>query len=298
MRNFNKYLTINKIEENWGFYINTVGHSKYNHNETYPNNKEHPPGHAFTWDKGRILNGYYLVFISKGEGLFESAQSETTKVSAGSCFFLFPGVWHRYKPNKSSGWEEYWVGFNGMYPQSLMSKDFFNANSPIINTDFTESLQVLFHKLIDTVKMTTVGYNQVITGITLEILGLVNAISKQTKQSNEPTKRLISKAKFLLQESIDHPINMEQIASELPMGYSKFRKVFKHETGISPHQYYIDIRLAKAKELLLQTTLTIDEIAYYTGFDTAHYFSKLFKKKNGLSPVTYRKGYEKQTILE
>jgi AraC-like DNA-binding protein len=289
MKNFNKYLPIGAPEEEWGFYINTVGFSKYSHLDAYPNNKEHPPGHAFTWDKGRILNGYYLVFISKGEGYFESSQVAAKKVSAGSCFFLFPEVWHRYKPNKSSGWEEYWVGFNGTYPQSLMGKGFFDPHNPVINTNFNEPLLFLFHKLIDTVKMATAGYHQVITGITLEILGLVNAIAKHEGQDNEPTQRLISKAKYLLQESIDHPINMEQMVKELPMGYSKFRKAFKSITGVSPHQYYMDIRLAKARELLLLTTLNVDEVAYYTGFDEPAYFSKLFKKKNGVSPLMYRK---------
>ncbi|WP_449436448.1 AraC family ligand binding domain-containing protein [Pedobacter steynii] len=39
-------------------------------------------------------------------------------------FLLFPGVWHRYKPHPKYGWEEYWVGFNGTYPDELIKKEY------------------------------------------------------------------------------------------------------------------------------------------------------------------------------
>lgn len=293
MKNFNKYLTIGAVEERWGFYVNTVGYSKCNQNEIYPNTKEHPPEHIFTWNKGRILNGYYLVFISKGEGVFESSHTPAQKVSAGSCFFLFPEIWHRYKPYQNSGWEEYWVGFNGDYPKRLMENNFFDVNNPIINTGLNDTLLGLFHKLIDTVKMATIGYYQIITGITLEILGLVNAVSNHEDSNNDPAIKLILKAKFLMQESIDNNIDMAKMVRQLPMGYSKFRKIFKETTGFAPNQYYLDIRLNKAKDLLQNTLLNIDEIAYQTGFDSPFYFSKLFKKKNGKSPLSYRKDHER-----
>ena len=107
-------------------------------------------------------------------------------------------------------------------------------------------------------------------------------------QNTDHKSKLISKAKFLLQESIENPINLEEMVKELPMGYSKFRKSFKEMTGISPNQYHLDLRLDKAKELLASTNLTINEIAYKTGFGSIFYFSRLFKKKNGVSPKWFR----------
>src|SRR5438128_157076 len=109
MTNYYKYLNASLLEENWGFYITTVGYSRIQPNENYFNNAEHPQNHSFSWNKGRILNGYYLIYISNGEGVFESAVTEAKTITAGTCFFLYPDVWHRYKPNLSSGWEEYWI---------------------------------------------------------------------------------------------------------------------------------------------------------------------------------------------
>lgn len=62
---------------------------------------------------------------------------------------------------------------------------------------------------------------------------------------------------------------------------------------MSPNQHYLNLRLKKAKELLLSTNLNIDEIAYHTGFGEISYFSKLFKKKNGVSPMVFRNSSER-----
>ena len=290
MSNYFKYLKISTLEEKWGLYITTVGHTRIYPNENYPNNEEHPQNHSFSWNKGRILNGYYLIFISNGHGVFESALTEPTTVTAGTCFFLYPGIWHRYKPHSNSGWEEYWIGFKGYYADELMNKGFFDSANPFINVGLNPDLLSVLHKLIATVQASSAGYHQVIAGITLQILGTLNAVSMQQEDEHDLNAKLISKAKFLLEEALDKTVDMEKLVRELPMGYSKFRKAFKQSTGESPNQYHLNLRLNRAKDLLTSTALNINEVAMQTGFDSVFYFSKLFKKKNGVSPKYYRLG--------
>ncbi len=238
MSNYFKYLNISPIEEKWGFYITTVGHTRIYPNETYPNNEDHPQNHSFSWNKGRILNGYYLIFISNGQGVFESALTEPKIITAGTCFFLYPGVWHRYKPHSNSGWEEYWIGFKGNYADELMSKGFFDSTNPFINVGLNPDLLSVLHKLLSTVQTSSAGYHQIIAGITLQILGTLNAVSIQREDEHDPTARLISKAKFMLEESLDKHVDLEKIVRELPMGYSKFRKI-KHRIETCLNGYFI-----------------------------------------------------------
>ncbi|WP_262510924.1 AraC family ligand binding domain-containing protein [Pedobacter cryoconitis] len=73
-----------------------------------------------------------MIFISKGKGVYGSALTEPFEVAAGTCFFLHPGVLHRYKPDPNIGWEEYWVGFNGFYVQQLMANGFFDSRDPFV----------------------------------------------------------------------------------------------------------------------------------------------------------------------
>jgi AraC-like DNA-binding protein len=288
MNNYHKYLTVTAAEEAWGFYLTTVGYSRISPNQAYPPNQEHPLTHSFTWNKGRILNGYYLVFISKGKGIFESALTEPSLITAGTCFFLFPGVWHRYKPDADSGWEEYWIGFKGSYPDELMNKGFFDPKMPVMSAGLHEDLLTLIFKILDNVRSAPLGYHHVIAGIMLEILGLVYALSKHEDTAADPDGQVIARAKFILRENLEGPLDMEALVRELAIGYSKFRKMFKQATGHSPNQYHINLRLDKAKELLSTTNLNVTEVAYQLGFDSVFYFSRLFKKKNGVSPKSFR----------
>lgn len=287
MKSFYKYISTTELEEKWGFYITTAGYSKTAANQAYPQNTGHPSTHSFTWNKGRILDGYYLVFISKGEGIFESAHTASRHIIAGTCFFLFPGVWHRYKPDLKCGWEEYWVGFKGSYPDHFM-QTFFTSKEPFAEIGLHENMLILFQKLLETVRLGAAGYHQVITGIALQIVAMVHGVLVHEQNYDDPNAQLIAKAKFLLRESMEAPLNMQKLARSLPMGYSKFRKIFKQSTGHSPHQYQLDLRIDKARELLKTTVLHINEIAYQSGFDSVFYFSKLFRKKVGLSPTEYR----------
>jgi AraC-like DNA-binding protein len=288
MGNFHKYLNITPEEEKWGFYVTTVGYSRIAPHQVYPNNMAHPTEHSFTWDKGRILDGYYIVYIPKGEGLFETNLTAPYAVKEGTCFFLFPGVWHRYRPDFASGWEEYWIGFKGKYPEGLVENKFFQAAAPVISTGYDDYLLSLFQQVIDVVRTGRVGYNQVAASITSQVLAAIYRISQEQVESGDPKIDFINEAKFLLRESLEEKVNMQHLIKRIPMSYSSFSKIFKETTGESPNQYHLHLRLAKAKDLLISTRLKIDEIAGQTGFTSIHYFSKIFKKKQGISPTAFR----------
>jgi hypothetical protein len=67
-RNYFKYLNITPLEERWGIYVTATGYSRTEPNDQYPK-QEHPESHELTWNRGRILNDFYVVFISKGKGI-------------------------------------------------------------------------------------------------------------------------------------------------------------------------------------------------------------------------------------
>ena len=289
LANYFKYLTVTDIEERWGMYITNAGYSNIEPHVHYPNNRVHPASHHLTWNRGRILNDYTIVFISKGRGIYESALTAPTVVEAGTCFFLYPGVWHRYKPDPAAGWHEYWVGFSGTYVERLMASGFFDPQHPFIFMGMNKDILVLFQDLLDTMQASLMGYPQQIAGITMRILGLLNNVALHRDLHTDPVGKLIAKARFIIQESFEHNIDVQKLAAGLPMGYSAFRKAFKRITGESPSQYHLNVRLNRAKELLTSTALNINEVASHTGFESVFYFSKLFKKKNGVSPRSYRK---------
>jgi AraC-like DNA-binding protein len=288
MPDYNKFLSPTELDEKWGFYVTTVGYSKTLPNQQYPRNNEYPASHAFNWNKGRILNAYYIVFISKGSGVFESSYTAAKKIEQGVCFFLFPDVWHRYKPDPANGWEEYWIGLNGSFVKSLHSNGFLNPKVPFTDTGSSGIILNLFQQLIEAVKSSEPGYQQIISGIAHQILGLLYAIEKNKQVGENEEIQLVEKTKFLMTENIEKQMEVSDLIVSLSLNYSAFKKKFKNQTGISPTQYYLNLKLKKAVELMTFTTLSFKEIAYKTGFKSQFYFSRFFKKKYGDSPKSYR----------
>ena len=81
---------------------------------------------------------------------------------------------------------------------------------------------------------------------------------------------------------------MEDIAAEAGMSYSKFRKQFKSHTGFPPAQYFLRLKMERAKDLLLSTNISCKEISFRLGFDSASYFNKMFRLHQGVPPMEYR----------
>ena len=91
----------------------------------------------------------------------------------------------------------------------------------------------------------------------------------------------------------DSGYELDAYMQTLPFSYDYLRKLFQKEIGVTPHRYLIDKRLKMAAELLVTDdsagTRTIADIAYLCGFRDSLYFSKMFRKKYGISPRNYPK---------
>jgi hypothetical protein len=140
-----RYLVVNQTDESWGLYITTIGFQSIASNAQYPP-KEHPSSYWFKPQSGRKLQEFQLLYITSGEGVFESTHCKSTKISAGSILLLFPNEWHTYKPSKNSGWDEYWIGFKGEFIENLEQNssaktiqsstlDSMNRSSPFSNRE-------------------------------------------------------------------------------------------------------------------------------------------------------------------
>ena len=146
-------------EPSWGVNVVTVGHYVHEPHKKYPDPK-HPASHYFNWERGRRLKEFQMVYISNGKGVFEMENAEPIVVEGGTLFLLFPNIWHRYKPLDNTGWEEFWVGFDGHYAEYLMRQDCFDAGNPVLNMGFNTEFLNIFIRLIDTVKYEGVAYTK------------------------------------------------------------------------------------------------------------------------------------------
>jgi len=89
-------------------------------------------------------------------------------------------------------------------------------------------------------------------------------------------------------------ISISQLAAMENLSERRYHEVFHEAFGTSPGNYITDLRIANASRLLQDTNLSVAQIAQACGYKDSLYFSRLFRKKTGMSPLAYRKGAEKE----
>ena len=91
-----------------------------------------------------------------------------------------------------------------------------------------------------------------------------------------------------LQEHLPAPISIPELAEHLKLTPRTLHRRFKRATGLSPLAYLQSLRIAEAKDLLRHSNLTVGDIAWQIGLQDVSYFSQLFRRHSGISPLQYR----------
>lgn len=290
MDNFYKYLPVSTDDQEWGLQLLHAGCTENHPGKDYPD-KNHPAHHYFNWENGRVLQEYSLIFITKGKGIFNSHKTGDIQIEEGSVIIVFPNERHRYRPSPDTGWTEYWIGFNGPIINNLIDKNFFNPANPVFNIGYNETILNLYMQIIEAIKHEKPGYQPLVCGAAMYILGQLHSSEKQKLFTIGDEENIVNHARLIIRSTFENNISPKEIAYQLKISYSRFRKLFKEYTGLAPVQYQIQLKLERAKEKLVNTSKTIKEISYELNFESSNYFSKLFKEKTGLTPVEFRKEF-------
>lgn len=282
-----KYIAQNERDAQWGLTICSTGYQKVQPFEEYPP-MTHDSEYIFNPEKGRIISEYQLLYIVEGSGTLTTASAGKFNIKEGDVFFLFPGEWHTYSPDPETGWKEYWIGFKGINIDSRISAGFFSRETPVYNIGYNETVVTLFKEAIQTAKTQEMYFQQLLAGIVNYMLGLIFTIDNNRKIKDSIYPEIIDKARKFMQENIEMNVEMPEIASHLNISYSSFRHTFKQYTGITPSQYYLNLKIQRAKDMLRSSDASVKEISYQLHFDTPEYFTKLFKSKTGMTPSQFR----------
>lgn len=282
-----KYLIVNETDRRFGLWVNTVGFEAIAPDSPYPL-KEHPSGYFFNAEKGRVLHEYQLIYITKGCGQFSSESVGGRHVCGGRLMLVFPGRWHTYRPYRNVGWNEYYIGFEGPVADSLMRGGFFSEEQPVIDIGLSEEFVSLYSRALDVAEADSVASQQHLAGIVMHMLGLVISLSRNRQFEMSAIRQKIEKARIYMKEHVGENISVEQLAADLNISYSWFRKAFREYTGYAPAKYFQELRIQRAKQMLVGTPLSAKEIAVELGYGSAEYFYCMFKKSTGLTPHEYR----------
>jgi AraC-like DNA-binding protein len=110
------------------------------------------------------------------------------------------------------------------------------------------------------------------------------------------SKRIL-KVKNYIDEHYKDDLSLEQLADIVGMTPTAFSRYFKQRTAKNISEYIVDIRLGHAARLLVDTSDSVSEICWATGFNTLSNFNRLFRKRKGCSPTEFREKYQKTKVI-
>jgi len=282
-----KYLIVNDKDKTFGLSVNTVGFQSIQPDSPYPTS-DHPSGYYFNAAKGRILREYQILYITKGKGVLSFDNETEIPIAKGLVFIIFPGQWHTYHPSIKTGWNEYYIGFEGPIFDSLVENSFITKENQVLEVGFNEELVNLFSRALEVAELDKISSQQYLSGIVLHILGLVLSVSQNKIFEVGDVVQKIEQAKIIMNENVFKNIDPEELAENLNTSYSWFRKVFKDYTGYAPAKYFQELKIRKAKQLLVGTSHTVKEISFMLDYNSTEHFFSLFKKMTGFTPLEYR----------
>ena len=283
-----KYLIANERDGQWGLTISTIGYEEIMPGDSYPT-KGHADGYYFDLQKGRILNEYQLLYLTEGEGIFESTNQKPTRIKQGDLFLLFPGEWHTYHPLPTKGWKSYWLGFKGKNMDDRVRAGFLSPTKPVYSVGFSSEIVHLYEEAFAKAKEEAAYAQQTLAGIANHLIGLMYSLERNNLLNKDRNRvDMINRARLRIREALESNLTIQQVAQELGISYSNFRKLFKEYTGVAPSMYQQELRLQRAKEMLSTTNMSIKEIAYRLNFESPDYFSSKFKIKTGIKPSDFR----------
>ena len=157
----------------------------------------------------------------------------------------------------------------------------------------SQLLQILAREATNTVCPSRLMVEQTVDVLCLHLLRAHSSLARLS--SNAPAKGLtqwqVLKIRAYMRENLDRDVGLEDLATLLGLSRFHFCTAFRKATGLSPHRFLVSMRIARARELLLDPRNPITEIAASVGYQTPSAFATAFRAVEGMSPSEFRRRF-------
>lgn len=224
---------------------------------------------------------FVLEYISFGKGYIICDDKKYT-VEENDVYLIHLGSKHRYGADPHEPYEKIWVNFFGGIFTDIISAYGLSGRVVFKNTSCKE----LFEELLDLAVKYNDNEEVYLKASEIIFKIILKLVENSEKQNISP---IAIKTKETLDQLVYRKVTMQDVYDEIHLSKSQISREFKKYYGTTPYQYLLNRRIAIAQNLLTKTKLSVKEISDSLCFADEYHFSSLFKKRNGVSPTTYRK---------
>lgn len=227
-----------------------------------------------------------IFYCASGSGWYETEMG-FFRVSSNQFFVLPSNRKHRYGADSDDPWTIYWIMFSGKFSRGILGADvvrhLFKPHTLLHPQKFLDLFEDMFETLSE-------GYT--INNLLLSNMNLWSIFMLLIHQKTEKNKKLrdtrVSTVISFMKENISKNLSVDQIAAVVHLSSSHLYTLFKTQTGYSPLDYFIHLKVQFTCDYLNDTNLRIKEIAGLVGYKDPYLFTRIFTKVMGKSPRKYR----------
>ena len=238
--------------------------------DNYPQSKtEYPLG----------ASQHHFILTRSGTGQLEIGSNQYL-MTQGKLIFLRKDVPYSISP-LTDDWRTCFITFNGNSADKLLDYYKFGVVNVFDDEFLSEQLIKICHstdKKINEEELSEALYN------------FINETGNSIYDILRP-KPLVKALRYIKNNYTDAALTVNNIVEVSGTSTTKLFKMFKQMENVSPAQYVANIRMNHAKDLLLSSNYSVNDIAQTVGYETANYFSYAFRRHEGMTPLAYRKKY-------
>lgn len=232
------------------------------------------------------IGEHVLIWCSDGAGWFE-VNGKRREVAQGEFFVLPPGMPHSYGSSSGKPWTIHWAHFRGSNASRLFRElPFigFVAAPQECGRIFEDVLRVVEHSFSDeSLRYACAAFAHFLAMLLTDRFWVRSSEAKSVRHQDN-----IDKVVAYMEAHCDKPLPLHALAEYAGYSPSRFSAIFSQVTSQSPIAFFNQLKIRKACSMLDFTDLTVTQISMALGIDDPYYFSRLFKKTMGMSPLAYR----------
>ncbi|TNJ65451.1 helix-turn-helix domain-containing protein [Paenibacillus hemerocallicola] len=245
----------------------------------------HMPGRTIYRKKAIFGNKWALCYITDGTGTYRVNDRDKLPIKKDSLFWVYPGAAFCFGPEPNGYWDEYFFTIEGPRIQEWLNTWMFEPGT-VKQTKSDDALMSKIDRIFMLMESGIPG-NADRAALLLESLlfdFMMNAQTSPGGGRNEATIKILDD----ISESIYSPFDAKKLCERHHISFSTLKRNIGKYTGYPLNEYVHRLKIAEAKNILLNTEKTLKEIASCLGYKDVFYFSRLFKKYVGISPNLYR----------